>query len=308
MRRRKKSSSPLLLLLVVVALGFAYVVHKGILPRPHLPGSGQPSPVAQYAPSISENTAPEAAFAIVGGLPKSNVAVDVLENTGYAVGYSEEMEDPLWSAYYCGPKKAYNVADRSKMPFESDKREPAQSRLKTGDYKRHAGDSVTYDRGHMSPNYAIGTRYGPQAQSETFLLTNITPQRSALNEETWRYLECEIADRYAPSLNGVWVVVGPVFSTHPARYNGKAAIPDAFFCIIVDRDEKTGRLRALALEMDQSVRGDHTIGEFVTTIRHIENQTGLNFFSALPKDEETALETARPDTDWGWNTPLSARP
>ncbi len=38
-----------------------------------------------------------------------------------------------------------------------------------------------YDRGHMAPNYAIATRYGQEAQKETFLMSNIVPQLGNLN-------------------------------------------------------------------------------------------------------------------------------
>jgi hypothetical protein len=36
-----------------------------------------------------------------------------------------------------------------------------------------------FDRGHMTPNFAIASQYGSLAQLETFLITNISPQKNA---------------------------------------------------------------------------------------------------------------------------------
>jgi hypothetical protein len=38
----------------------------------------------------------------IAGFPQPARQVVLLENTGYAVGFSEELEDPVWAAYYCG--------------------------------------------------------------------------------------------------------------------------------------------------------------------------------------------------------------
>lgn len=263
---------------------------------------------ATYKSFTAEKKTPREAFDEVGGLPKALREVDVLENTGYATGYSEDLMDPLWSAYYCGPKNVYTVGSRSKISFTPDPRIPEAFRVTSDDYKRPAGSTPTYDRGHMAPNYAVAGHYGEQAQSETFLMTNIAPQRSTLNQQTWRYLESKIADTYAPDFDGVWVVVGPVFVTNPIkRYNNKASMPDGFFCIIVDKDETTGDLRALALYLRQSVTGNHAPKEFVTNIRSIEEHTGLDFFSDLPDDVENALETSAPDAKWRTEEQLTGK-
>ncbi len=226
----------------------------------------------------------------------------VLENVGYAVGFSEELINPLWSAYYCGPNTPSENGPRPSK-FRADTRVPVASRLKHEDYNRPRGVTPTYDRGHMAPNYAIATRYGREAQLETFLMTNIVPQRSSLNQKTWKALEAAIARNFAVRNEGVWVIVGPIFDGPLTRYNAKAAMPSAFYCIVLDRTED-GDLRALALTMDQSVTGTRRLGDFITTVNAIEKSTGLNFFSELPDDVEERLETAKADADWNWDLML----
>lgn len=267
-----------------------------------------PSERPESTPATAVQSAglpPAAAFAPVGGLPVENpprAFVEHLINAGYAVDYDEDLMDPLFAAYYCGPRSGFPAGDRDKLSFVPDDRLPVRSRLKSTDFRNGTG-GPRYDRGHMAPNHAIATRYGPAAQAETFRLSNIVPQRSELNQTLWRLIEERISDRYAPEFSGVWVVVGPVFGPESVRFNGKAAIPDAFFCIVLDREESTGRLRALALLVPQTEKGNQPPAHFETTIREIEKRTGLDFFSGLPDPEEDALETSRADGAWEADSP-----
>jgi len=240
----------------------------------------------------------------LGGFPVDHADGVILLNTGYAVGYSETLMDPLWSVYYCGPKEDFENGPRPNK-FSTDTRVSEPARLKHTDFNRPAGTTPTYDRGHMAPNFAIATRYGREAQLETFLLTNICPQQSRLNQQTWRAMEAAIANLYAPRFDGVWVIVGPIFKDPLTRYNGKAAMPTAFYCIVVDK-APDGHLRALAVELDQSASGKHPLRDYVTTVRIVENDTGLDFFSALPDDIEDPLETTPAETDWNLDLMLDA--
>ena len=88
--------------------------------------------------------------------------------------------------------------------FFTDPRTAA--RVESADYSESG-----YDRGHMAPNYAIGTRYGAAAQEETFKMSNVCPQRHRLNAGLWKDLETKIADNYTGRYGQVWVIDGPVF-------------------------------------------------------------------------------------------------
>mgnify|MGYP001162047694 CR=1 FL=1 len=286
--RRKRSG--VFAAVLALAAGAVVIARLGLPPL----WNGAPTAAPDAFPS------PEAAFAEVGGLPEERPArafVDRLVNTGYAVAYDENLLTPLWAAYYCGPKSPFEAGDRDRLSFSADNRIAERARLRSADFKSPA-NGPRFDRGHMAPNYAIATRYGEIAQRETFRLTNIVPQRSELNQTFWRLIDERIANRYAPGFAGVWVVVGPVFDAKPERLNGRAAIPAAFFCIVLDREESTGRLRALALIVPQEAKGNQRLTGYATRIREIERRTGLDFFAALPDPEETDLENSLPDGAW----------
>ncbi len=65
-------------------------------------------------------------------------------------------------------------------------------------------------------------------------------------------------------------------------------VPVAFYKIIVD--EVPGQPRMLAFIMPQEVGGDEAPRRFLTSIDKIEEQTGLDFFTEMEKDQEARLE------------------
>jgi endonuclease G len=226
-----------------------------------------------------------------GGAPQLTAAaagpVRVLTNTGYVVGYSDTLGNPLWAAYRLADGEWKEPAPRPDG-FRVDPRTVA--RIEPADYTRSG-----YDRGHLAPNYGIATRFGRQAQEETFLMSNISPQKHPLNAGPWKALEQRIATNYPGRFGEVWVLAGPVFAAQPERLKRRVAVPAAFFMIILD--EREGRVRAEAFLLPQDSAGDD-LGAYLTSIDEIERRTGLDFLSALPDAAEAALESRRADRVW----------
>ena len=107
--------------------------------------------------------------------------------------------------------------------------------------------STGYDRGHMAPSYAIGTRYGHEAQRETFLMSNIVPQSPDLNRIWWRVLEEKEANDFAVRLERVWVVTGPVFAGEVKKLPSGVDVPTAFFLLRMEMEEKKTGINCLIL-------------------------------------------------------------
>lgn len=232
------------------------------------------------------------------GHPRSPAApaLKLLENIGFAVGYCDERKDPLWVAYRLAGVASHEAGKRPRG-FKVDERTSA--RVAHEDYKQadYQQDPHAYDRGHMAPNHAIATRYGREAQLETFFMSNICPQQKHLNQQTWEALEKTIADVWAPELETVWVSVGPIFGAAPRRLNGAATIPDAFYALVLDEDGPG--VRVLAVVLGQEVSGEQALRPFVTTVDAVEAATGLDFYPDLPDALEAALEAAPADARWG---------
>ena len=225
-----------------------------------------------------------------GGLP-ANLTGDellVLTNQAYIVGYSEKHRGPLWVAYRFDKapvKEDYNRISR----FPVDER--TISRVEHADYT-HSG----YDRGHMAPAYGIAECYGDEAMNETFLMSNIVPQRPTLNRVVWRDLEAKIVREYADEFETVWIVTGPVFDSDIQRLESGVEIPDAFFKIVAD--ETSEGLRLLGFLIPQQVDPVAPLDTYLASIDEIELQTGLDFFGILPDEFENVVEAVAAQTVW----------
>jgi len=218
---------------------------------------------------------------VYGGspVPSGGGVLRVLVNQGYAAGV------------------AYRVADVKTLPEAAPRPEGFETDLRTA--ARVAESAYTnsgYDRGHMAPNYAIATRYGEEAQRETFLMSNIAPQRHALNAGVWKQMEMKIATSYPGRFGEVWVIAGPVFGARPARLRGGPAVPEAFFMVVID--ESDGRVRAQAMVFPQETPAGAEPEGFVVSVDEVERRTGLDLLHELPDSAEEVLEAKRVERVW----------
>jgi endonuclease G len=229
-----------------------------------------------------------------GGFPSQGLKlidrVNVLENVGYTVGYSDSMHDPLWVLY-----RVFDVPilESGKRPsrFRIDYR--TKSKISHGDYT-HSG----YDRGHMAPNYAIATRYGMYGQRETFLMSNIIPQNPRVNRHIWKDLEMSVARRYGRYFGEVWVITGPVFKKPIERLGSGVAIPSAYYKILVDEDGD--ELRAKAFLVASDCPPYTRIKSHLVSIDELEELTHLDFFPELSKEAQSELESRPAGRLWPW--------
>ncbi len=240
-----------------------------------------------YSPDYVQAALPGDKAHLYGGSPVGGPPVRVLVNQGYIVGYSDALGDPLWAAYRVADAELKESPPRPDE-FRADVRTVA--RIDPAVYNRSG-----YDRGHLAPNYAIATRYGKQAQEETFLMSNITPQKHGLNAGPWKALEQKIATNYPGRFGEVWVIAGPVFGARPERLQHRVAVPEGFYMIIVD--ESDGRVRAEAFLLPQDPPGPE-LDRYLVTIDEIERRTGLDFLSALPDAAENELESKKAARVW----------
>ena len=222
--------------------------------------------------------------------------VKVLSNRGYQVGYSESMRNPLWVAY-----RIFDVPDLKKREigprpsrFYVDRRTHTQ--VAHDDYTRSG-----YDRGHMAPNYGIATRYGREAQVETFLMSNIIPQDPNVNRHLWKDLEKRVADRYGRCFREIWVLTGPVFQGEMDRLESDIPIPSAYYKILVDEHE--GELRVLAFVVERRCEPYTRVKKCLVSVDEIEKMTDLDFFPDLPDELEAELESKSASRLWPWIGP-----
>lgn len=272
--------------------------------------SGDPNNLNAWHPDASIPNVYLTELYTFHGLPKntdSNRDIKVLVNHGYAIGYSEDLKVPLYAVYRYGnlQESAENWNERSfeRPPkFQIDLR--TQARIHTNDYT-----SSGYDRGHLAPNYGIRTQYGHLCQIETFLMSNIVPQKPSLNRYTWRYAEEKIAKVLAQDdrdpadddddICDLWVASGPIFEGQIQTFSDKyIAIPTGFFKIIVrQRSYWDSSIEAIALYYPQEPATDADKEQFVT-VDWVETKTNLDFHCNLTDKIEDKVEKNKRGWDW----------
>lgn len=224
------------------------------------------------------------------GEPADQRGLKHFVNKGYSVGYDDSLPSPRWSSYRVFPYKDVHLERPSS--FKSDVRTTA--RVTTTEFVRSG-----YDRGHLSPNYAISVCYGEEAQKETFLLSNIVPQVHALNAGLWKDLEQRIVRRYVERYGTVWVQVGPVFTEPAAQKVGRIPVPSAFWMVVSEYERDQRGLRAIAyLIPHEETWRDRELTRYVVSIRKVETLTGLDFFPKLPKATQDRLESTPAPRAW----------
>jgi len=214
----------------------------------------------------------------------------ILRNQGFMLEYSEELKNPLWVIYKVTPQQF--KSGKRPSGFSQDWRSIAS--VSHQDYT-HSG----YDRGHMAPNYVIASRYGRNAQKETFLMTNITPQKPKLNQKSWQRLEEVIANDFSKWHDDFWVATGPIFSKTPKTLkNSDVKVPTAFYKILIKPSTNETPAKALAFIFPQNAKPKSSLMKFVTTIDEVEKQTGIDFFHQLEDEFETKLESSSTPEAW----------
>ncbi|GAL61367.1 MULTISPECIES: DNA/RNA non-specific endonuclease [Algibacter] len=221
-------------------------------------------------------------------LPTSTTG-QIVHHDGYSLSYSEPYEQAEWVAYEL--KKSHLSKNDFKRPyFEIDKA------VKTGaaDWRNYKKSG--YDRGHLCP--AGDRRYSKEAHDETFLTSNISPQKHDFNAGIWNTLEQKV--RYwASKYNGVFVVTGGVLKGNMKTIGDEqVAVPNQFYKVLIDNN--SGKTKMIAFLMP-SVESKQPLYKFVVSVDEVEKLTGIDFFPELEDSLENKLEASSSYKNWSFN-------
>ena len=212
----------------------------------------------------------------------------VLQRGHFAVGWSAKLRHPAWVAYHVPPEAKYAVESR---PGFTKDRQAANSPAASS-YGRSG-----YDRGHMAPNHAIASRFGEDAQKQTFLMSNIAPQSPSLNRGVWREIEHRIADLWTAKWGEIWVVTGCISEKGGETVSGTDIdVPRKFYQVVVA--QKGMDVRAFAVLIEQEVHGRAWPARYLISIDELEELSGLDFLPDLPDFIQSPLESELPSRLW----------
>lgn len=197
--------------------------------------------------------------------------------TYYRICYSNEHRQSLWTVHLLTLNSVQGSTHRTN---DYRKDYDLEDGVGSKDY-RYSG----YDRGHLVP--AADMKLNHTSMSETFYMTNMSPQNSRFNSGIWRSLEGHIR-KLVKTLGEAWVVTAPVISANDPAIASGVTVPGHFYKVIYF--EKSDLM--LAFMIPNTSEKGKTIFDYQYSVDEIESFTGLDFFSSLDDDLEDNLEKA----------------
>ena len=210
---------------------------------------------------------------------------ELIKHRYYSLCYSEDHEQASWTAHRLTIKSITGPQKRTNN-FRIDRDVVTGSATKE-DYK-HSG----FDRGHLVP--AGDMKLNRTSMSETFYMSNMSPQVAGFNRGVWNRIE-NIVRKWTKTYDELFVVTGPVLEKGLPVIGYGVSIPKYFYKIVFDNTSKTPKMLAFLIENKSDKKH---ISEFVTTVDEVERVTGLNFFASLPTKLQAKLESSSNFKDW----------
>ncbi|KAG9510618.1 Endonuclease G, mitochondrial, partial [Fragariocoptes setiger] len=210
----------------------------------------------------------------------------------FILSYDRRLRAAAWTFEHLTPAKLApnSEVDRSKCDFQEDKTIHDFFRASSHDY-RNSG----YDRGHLA---AAGNHKLRQSDVEqTFVLTNISPQKPKFNREAWNKLEKYVRYR-ANRAKDLYVVTGPLYLPTKesdgrmyVKYevigSNHVSVPTHFFKVFAyEMNEGSINLEAFLMPNDNSLNDKVNLADFrvpIDKIDSIERAAGVIFFDRLPR-------------------------
>jgi len=224
------------------------------------------------------------------GLPYYTQSDQIIFHTAYTLKYSEQHEQASWVAYTL--KSSYTSGNVGRT---NDFRE--DYKVKTGSASLSDYKGSGYDRGHLAP--AGDMKWSSTAMSESFFMSNMSPQHPSFNRGIWKKLESSVRN-WAVDNGEIYIITGPILtgSYSSIGYNG-VSIPNYYYKVILDYREPEIKGIGFILPNQKS---KSSLQSFAVTIDEVENRTGIDFYHSLPDEIENQIESSINVNKWSFRS------
>lgn len=221
-------------------------------------------------------------------IPSSTENSQIIKHSYYSLSYNEHHEQAEWVAYKLTKTMIDSGSVKRKDSFRPDP-SVATGSAELSDY-RGSG----YDRGHLCP--AADMKISSAAMSESFYMSNMSPQHPSFNRGIWKKLESKVRD-WAVENNEIYIVTGGVLTIEPIESigNNSVSVPKYYYKIILDYEGSEIKGIGFILE---NKKGTNSLGEYAVSIDQVELMTGIDFFSSLPDNVEDEIEKSFTLKEW----------
>ena len=221
-------------------------------------------------------------------IPALKMGETVIKHLGYSLSYNEPYEQANWVAYMLTSQETKGIYKRTNKFIE----DPLVA-SGTADNKDYLHSDL--DRGHLAP--AGDMKWSEQSMAESFYYSNMSPQVPTFNRGIWEHGE-ELVRAWAVENKAIYIVVGPVLTKGlPTIGPNRVAVPRFYFKVILDYT--LPQVKAIGLIIPN---GDNykPLKNYFVSVDSVEKFTGIDFFPALPDDQEEKIESHLDLNAWNW--------
>src|SRR5664279_5324976 len=213
---------------------------------------------------------------------------EIVKHTYYTLSFSKKDEQAEWVAYLLTRSMLTGQSERGNN-FIPDPSVPNGS-AQLSDYSKSG-----YDRGHLCP--AGDMTFNAEAMSETFYLSNMSPQVPAFNRGIWKSLETLVRE-WAEEDDSIFIVTGGILSESKGSIGiDRVTVPSRFYKVIYDlTDEK--KMIAFILPNEKGMK---PLQDYVVIVDSTQKVTGIDFFPCLPDTLRNRLEETSDISKWDFN-------
>lgn len=217
--------------------------------------------------------------------PKSDG--EIVKHTYFTLAYSGENEQAYWVYYHLTPELINGPQDRTD-DFRSDPLVSSGS-ASLADY---AGSG--YDRGHLCP--AADMALNKISMSESFYLSNMSPQVAGFNRGIWSTVENQVR-KWALENDGLDVATGPIFKDNLGSIGADGVTVPGYYYKVLYSEQKQIMIGLIL----PNHSGTKPLTKYVIKVDSIESLTGIDFFSGLEDQLEIQLEGTLNTENWDFN-------
>lgn len=234
----------------------------------------------------------------------------------YSYNYDRDMFASLWVAYplYAGSIGGSNSANWKEDPNVPDEYEVNIYNRSYGvnvgstTSEGYTGSGTYYARGHQIPN-ADRNNYASM-NSQTYYVTNSTPQNNKFNGGIWNSLENAVRDAI-PANDTLYVVTGAAFQKAGSPEKEviwilpqdetvkKCPVPNYYWKVLLkvkrDQEKKVTSASAIGFWFENMDYQSDSYANHAVSVDQIEQWTGFDLFVNLPDVRENAAEA---NTSW----------
>lgn len=212
----------------------------------------------------------------LAGCPSGTASTnDLIVRVNYTISSNDATKFVDWAAYRVH-ESMFGTGCKRRWKPDPDLSDPET--LEASDYKgAHA--TIGTDRGHQVP---LASFCGTDTWYETNYLSNITPQKSELNQGSWKYLEEDVRTLAERTQQSVYVLTGPLYERDMPALPGADEphrVPSGYWKVVAMKHKDSVSLASFIFDQDTPRKTDYC--SLSASLSDVESRAKLDLFPSL---------------------------